>query len=156
VNAASEGLRTIVLERAGAVGGQASASSRIENYLGFADGLTGAELAEQARAAGRAVRRAARHGLAGDRPSQPTDDGHQAMCQSGHVYVCKTALVTSGVTYRTLDVPGRTELLGRGVDYGASPAQAQASTARASSSSAARTAQGRRRCTSRSTTTSRS
>jgi thioredoxin reductase (NADPH) len=124
VNAASEGLRTIVLERAGAVGGQASASSRIENYLGFADGLTGAQLAEQARA------QAERFGAKLVTDSQvidlrPTGDGgHQAMCQSGHVYVCRTALVTSGVTYRTLDVPGATELLGRGVFYGASPTQA--------------------------------
>lgn len=124
VNAASEGLRTIVLERAGAVGGQASASSRIENYLGFADGLTGAQLAEQARA------QAERFGAELVTDSQvidlrPTDErGHQAMCHSGHVYVCRTALVTSGVTYRTLDVPGATELLGRGVYYGASPTQA--------------------------------
>lgn len=125
VNAASEGLRTIVLERAGAVGGQASASSRIENYLGFADGLTGAELAEQARA------QAERFGAQLVTSSQvidlrSADDGHQAMCQSGHVYVCRTTLVTSGVTYRTLDVPGAHELLGRGVYYGASPAQAAA------------------------------
>jgi thioredoxin reductase (NADPH) len=124
VNAASEGLSTIVLERAGAVGGQASASSRIENYLGFADGLTGAQLAEQARA------QAERFGAKLVTDSQvidlrPTGDGgHQAMCQSGHVYVCRTALVTSGVTYRTLDVPGAQELLGRGVYYGASPTQA--------------------------------
>jgi len=125
VNAASEGLRTIVLERASTVGGQASSSSRIENYLGFAEGLTGAELTKQAEAQAR------RFG-AELRPDssvidlRPADDGgHQIMCHNGHVYVCRAALVTSGVTYRTLDVPGAQELLGRGVFYGASPAQAE-------------------------------
>src|SRR5690242_9902185 len=48
VNAASEGLTTIVLEKDATVGGQAFTSSRIENYLGFADGLSGAELIDQA------------------------------------------------------------------------------------------------------------
>lgn len=123
VNAASEGLRTIVLERGPEVGGQASASSRIENYLGFAEGLTGAELTEQAKA------QAERFGAELLTDShvidlRPADDGRtQAMCQSGHVYVCRAALITSGVTYRTLDVPGAPELLGRGVFYGASPAE---------------------------------
>jgi len=124
VNAASEGLRTIVLERADEVGGQASASSRIENYLGFADGLTGAELTAQARA------QAERFGAelvigAYVIDLRSTDDGgHQAICASSHVYVCRSVLVAAGVTYRALDVPGAQELLGRGVWYGASLAQA--------------------------------
>ena len=49
VNAASEGLHTVALERSSEVGGQASTSSRIENYLGFGGGVTGPELIEQAR-----------------------------------------------------------------------------------------------------------
>ena len=122
VNAASEGLRTTVLERSSEVGGQASSSSRIENYLGFADGLTGADLATQAKA------QALRFGadLITDSAVidlRPSEHGHQAMCHSGHVYSCAAALVTSGVTYRTLDVPGASDLLGRGVFYGASPAE---------------------------------
>jgi thioredoxin reductase (NADPH) len=122
VNAASEGLTTIVLEKDSEVGGQASTSSRIENYLGFADGLTGAELTEQARA------QAERFGAEIRTDShiidlRATDNSHQAMCQNGHVYVCRATLITSGVTYRTLDVPGAAELLGRGVFYGASPGE---------------------------------
>ena len=122
VNAASEGLTTIVLEKGSRVGGQASSSSRIENYLGFAEGLTGPELTEQAEQ--QAVRfgaelRTDTHVI----DIRSTPEGQQAMCQNGHVYVCKAALITSGVTYRTLDVPGAPELLGKGVFYGASPAE---------------------------------
>jgi thioredoxin reductase (NADPH) len=122
VNAASEGLRTIVLERSPLVGGQATSSSRIENYLGFAEGLTGSELAAQAEAQ---ARRFGAKLVTGAHviDLRPTEDGHQIMCASGHAYVCRAALVTSGVTYRTLDVPGAQELLGRGVFYGASPAE---------------------------------
>jgi hypothetical protein len=124
VNAASEGLGVIVLERAPQVGGQASSSSRIENYLGFPLGLSGAELArnadEQARRFGADIHTGA-HVI----DLRRLDDGHvQAMCQSGTVYVCRTAVVTTGVTYRTLDAPGVSELIGRGVEYGVSPAQA--------------------------------
>lgn len=123
VNAASEGLVTIVLEKDGTVGGQASTSSRIENYLGFAEGTTGAELAAQAAA------QAERFGAELRTDTHVIDlrrenGGFQAMCQNGHIYTCRTTLITSGVTYRTLDVPGIDELLGRGVFYGASPAQA--------------------------------
>lgn len=124
VNAASEGLDTIILERGLTVGGQASSSSRIENYLGFAEGLTGEALAKAAHA------QAVRFGVnihAGSTviDLRRTDDGGaQAMCESGKLYVCRTALVTSGVTYRHLDAPGADALLGRGVYYGASPQQA--------------------------------
>lgn len=123
VNAASEGLTTIVLEKESRVGGQASSSSRIENYLGFASGLTGADLTDQAE------KQAERFGAEIRTGShiidlRSTEDGQQAMCQNGHVYTCRAALITSGVTYRTLDAPGIAELLGRGVFYGADPAQA--------------------------------
>lgn len=123
VNAASEGLTTILVDKDSRVGGQASSSSRIENYLGFAEGLTGAALAEQAE------QQAVRFG-AELRPDshiidlRPGEYGQQAICQNGHVYVCRAALITTGVTYRTLDVPGITELIGRGAYYGTSPAQA--------------------------------
>lgn len=125
VNAASEGLRTIVLERGDTVGGQASSSSRIENYLGFAEGLTGAELATQAESQARRFGAELVTGAPVIDLRTTEDGGQQAMCATGHVYVCRAAVVTSGVTYRTLDVPGAQELIGRGVFYGSSPAQAE-------------------------------
>ena len=124
VNAASEGLSVIVLEKSDAVGGQAADSSRIENYLGFPSGLTGAELA----AAGyeQAVRFGADFHLGAEVIDlRPGSTGIETLCESGHSYVCRTALVTSGVTYRKLDVPGIDGLLGRGVFYGLSPSQAE-------------------------------
>lgn len=125
VNAASEGLEVIVLERCAQVGGQASSSSRIENYLGFPLGLSGAELAksadEQARRFGAEIHTAA-HVI----DLRRVDSDHvQAMCASGTVYTCRTAILTTGVTYRTLDAPGVNELLGRGVEYGFTPGEAE-------------------------------
>lgn len=124
VNAASEGLSVIVLEREGRVGGQAFASSRIENYLGFREGITGAELAananEQAQRFGAEI-----HMHATVIDLRRVAGNHvQAMCESGTKYLCRTALVTSGVTYRHLDVPGADELLGSGIEYGISPTEA--------------------------------
>lgn len=124
VNAASEGLHTVVLERSSDVGGQASTSSRIENYLGFASGLTGAELAEQARE--QALRFGAElHTAAQVIDLRSADGGPQAICESGAVYRCQTALITTGVMYRQLDVPGIARLVGRGVGYGISPSQVE-------------------------------
>jgi thioredoxin reductase (NADPH) len=123
VNAASEGLRTIVLDRAHQVGGQASSSSRIENYLGFPMGLSGAELAdaahEQADRFGAAI-----HTGAAVIDLRENESGHQVMCESGKLYHCSTVLLASGVTYRTLDVPGIAPLVGKGVGYGVSPHEA--------------------------------
>jgi len=120
VNAASEGLHTIVLERGGDVGGQASSSSRIENYLGFPEGLTGEELAnaahEQAKRFGAEI-----HTHAQVIDLREDEQGHAVMCESGQVYRCPAVLITSGVTYRKLDVPGVDKLLGHGVNYGISP-----------------------------------
>jgi thioredoxin reductase (NADPH) len=124
VNAASEGLSVIVLERAH-VGGQASSSSHIENYLGFAQGLTGAELAEAARE--QALKFGALiHAGAHIIDLRPDEYGNQqALCENGTVYRCASALIASGVTYRRLDVPGIEGLVGRGVEYGASPSTAE-------------------------------
>lgn len=124
VNAASEGLSTIVLDRAPHVGGQASSSSRIENYLGFPAGLSGAALASAAHD------QAARFGAEIHTDSavidlRATAAGHQVMCQNGHVYECRAAVLASGVTYRHLDVPGIAPLIGRGVGYGVSPQEAE-------------------------------
>jgi thioredoxin reductase (NADPH) len=122
INAASEGLRVIVLERSAHAGGQASTSSRIENYLGFPAGLTGPELAQASE------EQALRFGADIHTGSEVIDlrtegDHHRAMCADGKTYTCSTILVTAGVTYRRLDVPGADSLIGRGVFYGASPTQ---------------------------------
>lgn len=125
VNAASEGLHTIVLDRAATFGGQASTSSRIENYLGFPVGLSGAELAEAA------VQQARRFGAELHNSStvidlRTVDAQHQVMCESGSIYTCPAILIASGVTYRRLDVPGIEELVGRGVYYGVNPGDVEA------------------------------
>lgn len=123
INAASEGLSVIVLERSSTTGGQASTSSRIENYLGFPLGTTGAELTtaaeEQAQRFGAVI-----HTSSEVIDLRPGDDGPVAMCANGTVYACRAALITSGVTYRRLAVPGAERLLGRGLFYGSSPSQA--------------------------------
>lgn len=124
VNAASEGLHTIVLERGPKVGGQASTSSRIENYLGFPMGVTGDELAVAA------YDQAVRFGALIHTDSTVIDlrvvpeEGVRATCESGTTYNCRTALVASGVTYRQLDAPGAHDLIGRGIEYGISPTDA--------------------------------
>ena len=123
INAAAEGLSTIVLERAKQVGGQASSSSRIENYLGFPDGLSGAELGDYA------YRQACRLGAEVHTESHVIDlrtvEGeHHVTCHGGQLYRCKAVLISTGVMYRTLDVPGLSGLLNRGVFYGLSPRKA--------------------------------
>lgn len=116
VYAASEGLRTAVVERL-APGGQAGMSSRIENYLGFPSGLSGEELARRAQAQARrfgaelllthdVVRLAAHEGSV----SVTLTDGTQIGALS--------LIIATGVTYRRLDVPGIDRLTGRGVYYG--------------------------------------
>ncbi len=125
VNAASEGLHVIVLDKSAEVGGQARTASRIENYLGFESGLSGEALATAAEA------QAVRFGASIHHSSEvidvrPTDDGRfQVMCASSQVYLCRTILIASGVTYRRLEAPGVDELVGRGVFYGVSPSQAE-------------------------------
>ncbi|MDE2101477.1 MAG: FAD-dependent oxidoreductase [Patescibacteria group bacterium] len=124
VSAASEGLHTIVLEKSRSVGGQASSSSRIENYLGFPEGLSGEQLASAAH--DQAVRFGAEiHTHAQVIDVRDDSDGHAVMCESGVIYRCPAAVLTSGVTYRRLEVPGIDGLIGRGVQYGVSPSQAE-------------------------------
>lgn len=124
VNAASEGLRVIVLEREERVGGQAYSSSRIENYLGFPMGVTGDELAVAAY--DQAVRFGANiHVVSTVIDLRRLDQLHvQVTCETGTKYLCQSVLVTSGVTYRQLDVPGADALLGRGIEYGISSTDA--------------------------------
>lgn len=125
VNAASEGLRTIVLDRGLDVGGQAASSARIENYLGFPLGLSGRELADGARE--QAERFGASIHLGSDVIDlRPNGEGLTITCATGNAYVCRSALIASGVTYRQLDAPGVAERIGSDVFYGVSPAEAEA------------------------------
>ncbi len=122
VYAASEGLRTLVVE-AIAPGGQAGTTSMIENYLGFPNGISGSELAT------RAVAQARRFGaeillarpLVGISAEGPR---YQAHLSDGTSVLGRTLLLASGVEWRRLDVPGIDGLLGAGVYYGAGPSEA--------------------------------
>jgi thioredoxin reductase (NADPH) len=124
VYGASEGLRTILIERE-APGGQAGTSSRIENYLGFPQGVSGAELAR------RAVTQARRFGvevLAPQEASGVRVDGPYRIVTlaDGSSINCHTLLIATGVSYRKLDIPGVQQLTGAGVYYGAAMTEAMA------------------------------
>jgi thioredoxin reductase (NADPH) len=124
VYAASEGLRTTVLD-AGAVGGQAGASSLIRNYLGFPRGLGGGELAQrayqQAWLFGTRFQLTERVVLLERR-----DDGFAVGTADGGEVMARAVVLALGVEYRRLDAPGLAELEGVGVYYGASMSDAQA------------------------------
>jgi thioredoxin reductase (NADPH) len=124
VYGASEGLRTVLVEKR-ATGGQAGQSSRIENYLGFPDGVSGAQLTDRAR------RQAGKFGAevltachvtglevhGSGRVVRFGDDGQL----SAHAVILAT-----GVSYRPLAAPGVAELTGRGVYYGSAATEAAA------------------------------
>jgi thioredoxin reductase (NADPH) len=117
VYGASEGLRTVMVERE-APGGQAGMSSRIENYLGFPSGLSGSDLAR------RAVTQARRFGVEILAPQEATRvrvEGPSKMVTlgDGTEIGCKALVIATGVSYRKLDVPGIDRLQGAGVYYGA-------------------------------------
>lgn len=122
VYAASEGLTTVVVERS-VVGGQASSSSKIENYLGFPDGINGVQLAERART--QACRFGAellvgREGVRGEfLPGKGV--GHLA---DGTKIVARSTICATGVDYRRLDLPNENRFLGAGVYYGAGASEA--------------------------------
>ena len=122
VYAASEGLRTVMIER-DAPGGQAGTSSRIENYLGFPSGISGGELAR------RAVTQARRFGVEILTPRCATGlriEGPYRILQleGGDEIACHALIVAAGLAYRTLDIPGSGKLNGAGVYYGASMTEA--------------------------------
>jgi thioredoxin reductase (NADPH) len=118
----SEGLRTALIERE-ATGGQAGTSSRIENYLGFPRGLSGADLARRATA------QASRFGveiLTTQEVAKVRIDGlyRIAVLGDGSELSCKAMVIASGVTTRTLDAPGVEKLTGAGIYYGAALTEA--------------------------------
>jgi len=122
VYAASEGLRTILVERH-APGGQAGTSSRIENYLGFPGGLSGADLAR--RAATQARRFGAEILAAQDVTAVERRDPYRIVrLADGTELSCYAVLFSTGMEVRRLDVPGVEELVGAGVYYGAALTEA--------------------------------
>jgi thioredoxin reductase (NADPH) len=113
----SEGLRTVLVERR-ATGGQAGTSSRIENYLGFPDGVSGEQLTERAR----------RQALKFEVEMLTTRDvvgleqrgsARVVRFEDGTELAAHTVILATGVSYRLLEAPGLSELTGRGVYYGA-------------------------------------
>jgi len=120
VYGASEGLRTIVIERE-APGGQAETSSRIENYLGFPTGVSGDELAR------RAFQQAKRLGaeIIVTRPAVGIDPITRTVrLEGGESLHARTIIIATGVTWRRLAIGGFDRLLGKGVYYGASRSEA--------------------------------
>src|SRR5690349_10103685 len=122
VYGASEGLRTILVERY-ATGGQAGTSSSIENYLGFPNGVSGADLARRATA--QAKKFGAEVLTALDVASIERNDPYRVVKLSdGSELRCKAVLIASGMEVRKLDVPGISGLVGCGVFYGAALTEA--------------------------------
>jgi thioredoxin reductase (NADPH) len=120
VYGASEGLRTIVVERE-APGGQAGTSSRIENYLGFPSGVSGEELSN------RALQQARRLGaeiLVTREITRIDPASHEVRLDGGDVLRARTIILACGVSWRRLDIEGFHRLAGKGVFYGASRSEA--------------------------------
>jgi thioredoxin reductase (NADPH) len=123
VYGASEGLRTIMVERE-APGGQAGQSSRIENYLGFPAGLSGSDLAR--RATDQARRLGAELLTLQDAAGLRVEgSGRIVELSGGGSLSASSVLVASGVAYRQLEAPGFRELTGQGVYYGAALTEAR-------------------------------
>ena len=123
VYGASEGLKTLLIERE-APGGQAGTSSRIENYLGFPSGLSGADLAR------RAVTQAQRFGveiLSQEVTKLRVQDQYRILTLGdGSEVSCHALLIATGVSWRKMGIPGEETLSGAGVYYGAAMTEALA------------------------------
>jgi thioredoxin reductase (NADPH) len=124
VNGASEGLRTLVLERT-AIGGQAGTSSLIRNFLGFPMGVRGSDLT--ARGAQQAALFGARFRLMlAACTLLPGGARHTLVLSDGSVVTASVVVLAMGITYRTLDIPRLERFRGTGVFYGAAVAEAAA------------------------------
>lgn len=122
VYASSEGLDALVVERE-SIGGQAGSSARIRNYLGFPRGVTGAELAQ------RAYQQAWVFGTSFLLMREVTglaagDEWCELTVSEGSRIRARSVILAMGVTYRRLEIPGLENLMGSGVFYGSSPAEA--------------------------------
>jgi thioredoxin reductase (NADPH) len=123
VYGASEGLGTLVVEST-ALGGQAGSSSRIENYLGFPAGISGAELT------GRAVSQARKFGARPATPYravglEPGEGRHVVQLEEGHEIAARAVVLATGAQYRRLPVDGLSDYEGTSVFYAAGPPEAQ-------------------------------
>jgi thioredoxin reductase (NADPH) len=123
VYGASEGLETVAIDKI-AAGGQAGTSTRIENYLGFPTGISGAELAE------RAILQAKKFGARLLVPCQADgfcrqEDHYRVRLTSGDKLDARTVVIATGARYRKLNVPRIDELTGLGVYYAATALEAQ-------------------------------
>ncbi|MEV7285171.1 FAD-dependent oxidoreductase [Streptomyces sp. NPDC093252] len=124
VYGASEGLRTVLVERE-ATGGQAGQSSRIENYLGFPDGVSGAQLTDRAR------RQAAKFGAEILTAREVTGlevngSARTVRFADGTAIAAHAVILATGVSYRQLAAPGLPDLTGCGVFYGSALTEAAA------------------------------
>ncbi|EFF88263.1 MULTISPECIES: FAD-dependent oxidoreductase [unclassified Streptomyces] len=124
VYGASEGLRTVLVERS-ATGGQAGQSSRIENYLGFPDGVSGGQLTERAR------RQAAKFGAEILTAREVTGlevcgAARTVRFSDGSAVAAHSVILATGVSYRQLPAPGADDLTGCGVFYGSALTEAPA------------------------------
>jgi thioredoxin reductase (NADPH) len=119
VYGASEGLSTALIER-DAPGGQAGTSSRIENYLGFHNGVAGSDLTREA------TMQARRFGAEFVQPTaavslEASEDGHRIRLSDHAVLSARSVVIATGVEWRRLRAPGVADLIGCGVHYGAHP-----------------------------------
>jgi thioredoxin reductase (NADPH) len=122
VYGAADGLSTVLVER-WALGGQAGSSSKIENYLGFPAGIGGQELAERAR--DQAYKFGVEILLARDAVGAELQPGRGVgVLEDGTRIVARATICATGVTYRRLDLPNESRLLGAGVYYGAGASEA--------------------------------
>ncbi|HEY1968582.1 MAG TPA: FAD-dependent oxidoreductase, partial [Pseudonocardia sp.] len=124
VYGASEGLRTVLVERS-ASGGQAGQSSRIENYLGFPDGVSGAQLTDRAR---RQAQKFGAEALSAREVTGLEARGSARVVHfgDGSEIAAHSIVLATGVSYRQLDAPGVAALTGRGVYYGSAMTEAPA------------------------------
>jgi thioredoxin reductase (NADPH) len=128
VYGASEGLRTLLVERE-ATGGQAGTSSRIENYLGFPSGVSGDDLAARARE--QALRLGAEIVVTRTITTiTPHDDCHTVTLEDGRVVGARAVILATGVAYRALEAQGIDAFVGSGCFYGAARTEASATLGR--------------------------
>lgn len=112
---AREGIDTLVLDRAG-LGGQAGVTERLDNFPGFPEGISGAEFADRLK------RQAERFGVETVGAADVTGINHDGryvsvMTADGHEYGADAVLLTTGSTYRRLNVPGEDDLIGAGIHF---------------------------------------
>ena len=115
IYASREGMSTLIVERSG-IGGQAGITQEIENYPGFPDAVSGADLADRIR---KQAERFDVEILAAQEMTSLQRDGKglAVKVQSGEEYCCPAAILATGATYRRLDVPGEEDFIGAGVHF---------------------------------------